>query len=589
MSRNRTTKTSKKYKSDLTHIMIGGSIMRDDSTFVIDPETGGIVDDKRYAETGTPLVSRDRTPTVGTSDLASFMTHFAGQESWKRQSGMSLDGFFIPFAAAFMKKAEGQGTVSDHAQPLNPEGSLPSYERPTDLLEWWHVGSGTITSTTLNPYPAGHSVVAMVRNDSITDLKIDAEEGGYAKNAPELGKTGETVEGNELQMTDYARPVGLRGPMVMTGWGYDIEEFPVPNAQYEALERKDQDPKDPEFGKVENEADLFTWTKQNLRFLPQHLKRTDQWKAGPVDLRWDRDRKVWVGGRFNGVYLSKATKCILPNAGPDGKNSFNFGVQGTPSHPGRLYRNPCPERVCSYNQYFPRSKYYPDIEVYDPEDADWCGACVVKKNKWGPYISCSDYTGLCVPFYDALIIRSVDHIVAGKNQVSNCGNRFIKGQGDPTNKRIGNPCHQWGGIYEQNPQYIGEIMPHKGNEQSALFSERAKSILYKKVLIENPLSQGLMMGDSFFSYDTGRRVTIEYTRTDGPASCSVGGTALKVKEILPVHVILQAEFTSVEMLTYAGCEQGEMGVCSAKIFTQGFNTGADCGPDDDYPETATDV
>ena len=34
------------------------------------------------------------------------------------------------------------------------------------------------------------------------------------------------------------------------------------------------------------------------------MKGLGDWKSGPIDLRWDRDRKVWVGGKFNGVYLS---------------------------------------------------------------------------------------------------------------------------------------------------------------------------------------------------------------------------------------------------------------------------------------------
>ena len=106
-------------------------------------------------------------------------------------------------------------------------------------------------------------------------------------------------------------------------------------------------------------------------FIPQHMRRPDKWKVGPIDLRWDRERKVWVGGKFNGIFLSKATRCILPEAGVDGNNSFNFGVGGNVNAPGRLYRNPCPTNDCNYTSYFPTSIYYPDIEIYDPEDHNW--------------------------------------------------------------------------------------------------------------------------------------------------------------------------------------------------------------------------
>jgi hypothetical protein len=62
------------------------------------------------------------------------------------------------------------------------------------------------------------------------------------------------------------RTVGIRGPIMLSGWGYDIAGLPVPNGV-------NQEVFDPDTG----------------------LDRA-KWKSGPVDLRWDDDRKVWVGG-----------------------------------------------------------------------------------------------------------------------------------------------------------------------------------------------------------------------------------------------------------------------------------------------------
>ena len=42
----------------------------------------------------------------------------------------------------------------------------------------------------------------------------------------------------------------------------------------------------------------------------------------------------------------------------------------------------------------------------------------------------------------------------------------------------------------------------------------------------------------------------------------------------------------MEIVTHAGCDRGEMAACSKKFFAQGFATDEDCGPDDDYPQTA---
>ena len=101
------------------------------------------------------------------------------------------------------------------------------------------------------------------------------------------------------------------------------------------------------------------------------------------------------------------------------------------------------------------------------------------------------------------------------------------------------------------------------------------------------MGQGLNLGDNFFSYDTGRRVIFEYVKSDMVGSHLrngfPAGNPVTVKEIIPVHVILQGEFFGMDIITHAGCEQGEMTACTRKFFAQGYVTPEDCGPDDDYP------
>ncbi len=66
------------------------------------------------------------------------------------------------------------------------------------------------------------------------------------------------------------RGVALRGPLVIAGWGYDIDNKPVPNAS----------PAYP------NNA--------HLEFEENWLRKPHTWPCGPVDLRWDYERKVWT-------------------------------------------------------------------------------------------------------------------------------------------------------------------------------------------------------------------------------------------------------------------------------------------------------
>ena len=58
---------------------------------------------------------------------------------------------------------------------------------------------------------------------------------------------------------------GLRGPLLVSGWGYDICDRPVPTPDGES-----------------HETDM------------QGNRST--WKTGPVNLQWDAERSVWQGG-----------------------------------------------------------------------------------------------------------------------------------------------------------------------------------------------------------------------------------------------------------------------------------------------------
>jgi hypothetical protein len=62
------------------------------------------------------------------------------------------------------------------------------------------------------------------------------------------------------------RTYGLRGPLLLSGWGYDVSGQPVPG-------------------------------KNDGEFFPVNpAKNRGSWKTGPVDLRWDEERQVWAGG-----------------------------------------------------------------------------------------------------------------------------------------------------------------------------------------------------------------------------------------------------------------------------------------------------
>jgi len=71
---------------------------------------------------------------------------------------------------------------------------------------------------------------------------------------------------NRNSIVDEIKTIGLRGPMMLSGFGIDIAGNPVPH-----------DPDD--ITKINDEA----------------LSRNN-WVTGPVNLMWDKERKIWSGG-----------------------------------------------------------------------------------------------------------------------------------------------------------------------------------------------------------------------------------------------------------------------------------------------------
>lgn len=70
-----------------------------------------------------------------------------------------------------------------------------------------------------------------------------------------------------------SRVMALRGPMLLSGWGYDIQGKPIPNAAGSGT--------DP----------LQEYTSS---FKDGYLKNSQDWPTGAVDLHWDQMRGVWT-------------------------------------------------------------------------------------------------------------------------------------------------------------------------------------------------------------------------------------------------------------------------------------------------------
>lgn len=165
---------------------------------------------------------------------------------------VSLDGIFCPY---IIKQSGGS------------HSNLPYWELPTD--------TGGIYSYKLNPFNPDNIFYDLSGNFNPTRFY---ESGHNINLVNNLSGVGEETDGdlnaykelayhNLVQYSSGIRGVGLRGPLIISGPCYDIDGKPVP-----------ADTGDPN------------------KFAPDAFRNPSKWPSGPVDLRWDNNRKLYVTG-----------------------------------------------------------------------------------------------------------------------------------------------------------------------------------------------------------------------------------------------------------------------------------------------------
>lgn len=105
----------------------------------------------------------------------------------------------------------------------------------------------------------------------------------------------------------------LKGPLMVHGWGYDLEGYPVPNASGEYKYGADGTPvlyngqvlyKNQE---IQPDGTVSPPYKEKT-FYKGWASLPTTWPVGPVDLRWDNDAGVWTAGtRYKEVWLTIET------------------------------------------------------------------------------------------------------------------------------------------------------------------------------------------------------------------------------------------------------------------------------------------
>jgi len=120
------------------------------------------------------------------------------------------------------------------------------------------------------------------------------------------GTDGNLKKNKNRSAISTIRTQALRGPLILSGWGFDIGDLPVPARQ-----------------------------DNPLAFDPNLVSNRAYWKTGPVHLMWDDQRQVWCGGPqiLCGVLASD----IEAPESPKEPTSFDMMVfRRNPARPGNM-------------------------------------------------------------------------------------------------------------------------------------------------------------------------------------------------------------------------------------------------------------
>lgn len=192
-------------------------------------------------------------------------------------------------------------TGSD-ADALDENGNVNSDNIDSDF------SSIQINKFTLNP-------IVMTQGEfALTGVKKAGDKCGHSIDVVAFDEE-PPIEGNSMRATSSNSPsnnyaanvnqrfMGLRGPVMVHGWGYDTDGFPVPNGSGE-LELKDD-------GKWRSITSQIlsdgTWSEpyKMTTFLKGWAQQPASWPVGPVDLRWDAEAGVWtVGANYKNVWVT---------------------------------------------------------------------------------------------------------------------------------------------------------------------------------------------------------------------------------------------------------------------------------------------
>ena len=180
---------------------------------------------------------------------------------------------------------EGNGAVPYNQTPnISDDSNTVFSQHPSEdrvYLSWGSIGP---TNLELNPY------FPNIFGDDGTSFFYNCDYNVVvADGATDLNQK----KNSNREYTRRIRTQGLRAPVILSGWGFDVADMPVPSLNY------------------------------GRSFDPNLINNRAYWKTGPLHVMWDDERQVWTGSHQIVCGYLKSTRIEAPT---DKENPTLFKV-----------------------------------------------------------------------------------------------------------------------------------------------------------------------------------------------------------------------------------------------------------------------
>jgi len=194
-------------------------------------------------------------------------------------AAMSVPGAVADLGSDVDNKAlAGFDTIFSPYTTASGHAELPHFGNPTNITD--------PNSLTLNPFNP-NNIFSTEKSQAENNTMF--QKSGHNIQFANTWTTGDIFGASSTGDVDFAKDlyengkfsytgvksIGLRSPMVLTGWGFDVDGNPVPS----------------DTGRIDDGI-----APDPTSFASGAFRDPSLWKSGPLDVRWDDERKVWAAG-----------------------------------------------------------------------------------------------------------------------------------------------------------------------------------------------------------------------------------------------------------------------------------------------------